>query len=396
MHTSPRRHSRNRRASHDNDRKRVRIAVAGKNRRSTTGYTPTVDRHFAAKRRPSPEGPRLTALAVFRPIDAGSPWRPPHRHVCKHEKLLVGPFVVDRMPGTTRWHSNGIATALPLCRHASACSYLGPAPRLRRLKHPRDNSRAPGITPAARVLPRLEPVSDRSFTSLDQEASRASLPHTLLTSLYANGFRHQHRFVRQVWRAISGYESRSSPYPSAKVFLSQFGTSPIDLTQKRFLAYRSLAFHHPSFETECRRLSLRRSPASPQTSSLPGLALNGPLLHRSASDGPEPRRGISRRWRHHPLWLIRLVQVPRVCPGRPFSMQRTKRTLPTSPCRADIPRRGHVRANRLYCQWDRTTGLSDKIGFRLSSLPRTGRASLLASSATSTRTWRVMNSASLA
>lgn len=74
-------------------------------------------------------------------------------------KMLVGPFVVVHAPVTTRKCTNGIATALPLCRHASACSYLGPAPRLRLFKHPRDESRAPGITPAAKVLPRLEPVS---------------------------------------------------------------------------------------------------------------------------------------------------------------------------------------------------------------------------------------------
>ena len=62
------------------------IAVAATQPRCTCGYTPPVHRHSAAKRRPSSDGPRLTALAVFRPAGAGSPWRPPHRHVCKHGK----------------------------------------------------------------------------------------------------------------------------------------------------------------------------------------------------------------------------------------------------------------------------------------------------------------------
>lgn len=53
-------------------------------------------------------------------------------------EMLVSPFVVVHASGTTRKCTNGIATALPRCRHASACSYSGPAPRLRLLKHPRD------------------------------------------------------------------------------------------------------------------------------------------------------------------------------------------------------------------------------------------------------------------
>ena len=120
MHTSPRLHSRNQRASHDDDRNRVRIAVAGKNRRSTGGYTPTVDRHSAAKRRPSPEGPRLTALAVFRPIDSGpgqdSPAPAPHRHVCKHGKCssaLSSSFTHPAPPVNAR-----TASRLP-CRFAA-------------------------------------------------------------------------------------------------------------------------------------------------------------------------------------------------------------------------------------------------------------------------------------
>jgi len=97
--------------------------------------------------------------------------------------MLVSPFVVVHASGTTRKCTNGIATALPLCRSASADSYSGPAPRLRLFKHPRDKSRAPGITPAARALPRLEPVFIWSVTSLDQESPRASLPHVALTTL---------------------------------------------------------------------------------------------------------------------------------------------------------------------------------------------------------------------
>ena len=45
------------------------IAVAAMQPRYTRGYTPPVHRHSAAKRRPSSDGPRLTALAVFRPAE---------------------------------------------------------------------------------------------------------------------------------------------------------------------------------------------------------------------------------------------------------------------------------------------------------------------------------------
>ena len=88
--------------------------------------------------------------------------------------------------------------------------------------------------------------------------------------------------------------------------------------------------------------------------------------------------------------------VTRVCPGRPVFIckergGRFRRGWP--PWRTTV-RPGTKRL--AHHVWDRTAGLLQKLGITLPSLPRTGRASLLASSATSTRTWRVMNSASLA
>jgi hypothetical protein len=87
----------------------------------------------------------------------------------------------------------------------------------------------------------------------------------------------------------------------------------------------------------------------------------------------------------------------RVCPGRPvFKYKerggRVRRGLP--PWRTT----GRPSAKRLAKDVYGIERLdySKKLGFTQPSLPRTGRASLLASSATSTRTWRVMKSASLA
>jgi hypothetical protein len=75
----------------------------------------------------------------------------------------------------------------------------------------------PVITPAAAVLPRLESVFTQSVTSLDQGSLRPA-------SLCARSFRLMRSFHPQLPGMISGYESRRSPYPPAKVFLSRFGT----------------------------------------------------------------------------------------------------------------------------------------------------------------------------
>lgn len=74
------------------------------------------------------------------------------------------------MPGTTRQHSHGFATALQRSRPAPAGSYLGPAPRLRPLKHQADKSLAPAINPVAAVLPRLAVIVIQSVTSLNQKS----------------------------------------------------------------------------------------------------------------------------------------------------------------------------------------------------------------------------------
>jgi hypothetical protein len=149
-------------------------------------------------------------------------------------ELLVSPFVVDMRPAPPV----NARTASPL-----PCSFAATLPRApiqaplpdSGISSTRPTWRAPGITPAARALPRLEPVFTQSVTSLDLETLHSSLPCEAFASLYVRGFRRRHRFARKP-QAISGYESRSSPYPSAKVFLSQFGTSPIGFTRKRFPA----------------------------------------------------------------------------------------------------------------------------------------------------------------
>ena len=114
------------------------IAVAATQPRCTCGYTPPVHRHSAAKRRPSSDGPRLTALAVFRPAGAGSPWRPPHRHVCKHGKCssALSSSLCTRHHPLMHERPRDCLAAWPL--RLPADSYSGPAPRLRHLKHPRD------------------------------------------------------------------------------------------------------------------------------------------------------------------------------------------------------------------------------------------------------------------
>ena len=137
--------------------------------------------------------------------------------------MLVSPFVVDKCP----------APPVALERPRDCLAAWPPAFR-RLLLRPRSQtpafqaparlSRAPGITPAARVLPRLEPVFIQSVTSLDLETPRASLPHAALASLIVGRLPPPGMFAPAARRAISGYESRSSPYPSAKVFLSRFGT----------------------------------------------------------------------------------------------------------------------------------------------------------------------------
>jgi hypothetical protein len=141
----------------------------------------------------------------------------PYRHVCKHGKMLVSPFVVDLCP----------APPVALERPRDCLAAWPPAFR-RLLLRPRSQtpafqtparlSRAPGITPAARVLPRLEPVFIRSVTSLDLETPRASLPHAALTSLIVGRLPPSGMFAPAAWRAISGYESRSSPYPQRRSF----------------------------------------------------------------------------------------------------------------------------------------------------------------------------------
>lgn len=188
-------------------------------------------------------------------------------------------------------------------------------------------------------------------------------------------------------RTISGYESRRSPYPQRRSFYRGLAPSPIKFTQKRLSRLSQLSFSPSTTCVERRGLSSPRSSASLPTSSLPGLALNEPSSSNSLEGWPEPRRGISRRAAASPTLTDPAHACARVCPGRPFSICKE---------RGERFRRGlALRMNRSAAKCVRIAfdvygierqDCSDKIGFRLSSLPRTGRASLLASSATSTRT----------
>lgn len=95
------------------------IAVAATQPRHTGGQTPPVHRHSAAKRQPSPEGPRLTALAVFRPAETGRGRSSlPRRRTDTSANMgnARRPFRRRYMPGTTR--NTRTASRLP-CRFAS-------------------------------------------------------------------------------------------------------------------------------------------------------------------------------------------------------------------------------------------------------------------------------------
>ena len=150
---------------------------------------------------------------------------------------------------------------------------------------------------------------------------------------------------------VSGYESRSSPYPPAKVFLAQFGTVsdwsyPEALSRLYAVELLAVWFYRLIAE----RLSRVRLPASPQTNSLPGLALSEPdgTCTRIAASGfgPNPAGGLVRQGRHHPLGLTRLTKRESF-PVAQFLYERTRRTLPDDglPARLKKLRRGHVQAN---------------------------------------------------
>ena len=59
----------------------------------------------------------------------------------------------------------------------------------------------------------------------------------------------------------------------------------------------------------------------------------------------EPRRGISRRWRHHPLWLIRLAQKHESVPVAQFSYAKNEADAFDQACLRGEPRRGQVRSD---------------------------------------------------
>lgn len=124
-------------------------------------------------------------------------------------------------------------------------------------------------------------------------------------------------------RTISGYESRSSPYPQRRSFYRGLAPSPIKLTQKRSSRLSQLSFSPSEICSECRGLSSPRSPASLPANSLPGLALSEPRWDGQAAHRPvwpEPRRRISRRAAASPALTDPARACARVCPGRPFSI----------------------------------------------------------------------------
>lgn len=114
---------------------------------------------------------RSIPLPRSRPADGVS--RPRRRpNTSKWTQSSVTAFVVAFVPGTTRRHTNGCTTALQCIRQAPACSYLRPAPRLWHLNHPLI-ARAPSITPAATVLPRLAMIVAQSVTSVGPVKARS-------------------------------------------------------------------------------------------------------------------------------------------------------------------------------------------------------------------------------
>lgn len=117
---------------------------------------------------------------------------------------------------------------------------------------------------------------------------------------------------------ISGYESRSSPYPSAKVFLSRFGTVSDRSYPEAVSRLSQLSFSSWAICAHRRMVSAIRSPALPQTNSLPGLTLNEPSCSAGRKLRSGPRRWISRAMTAS-LALTDPARRWRVCPGRPFS-----------------------------------------------------------------------------
>lgn len=107
-------------------------------------HTPSVRRQCAAK------GERLFRAPLPWPLTPShrSPadFQPAIRDFDSFFKLPVSPFVVALVPGTTRWHANEAATALPSPRRASARSLLRPLSPTTAFEHLTDQVRHRGPT----------------------------------------------------------------------------------------------------------------------------------------------------------------------------------------------------------------------------------------------------------
>jgi len=201
------------------------------------------------------------------------------RHHVRDSTSLLSLSIV---PGTTRQHSNG--SQLPCHEHAPRRDfYLQHSPRQRHLKHPPD-TRAPGITPAASVLPRLVVLFTQAVTSLDQW-------------LYVQGSRPGIVSTRRVPSDFWGQNPEAPPYPSAKVFLTRSGTVSACIHRQGPYAPFMVELFVVGFFG--RTPSLVISPAAcVATCRLPTAAQ---VERTEGILRSEPPGGISRIHRHHPF-----------------------------------------------------------------------------------------------
>jgi hypothetical protein len=161
--------------------------------------------------------------------------------------------------------------------------------------------RAPGITPAASVLPRLVVLFARAVTSLDQ-------------FLYVQGSRPGIVSARITPSDFWEQNLEALPYPPGKVFLTLFGTvSACTYRQGPYAPFMVELFAVGPFGRTpslvigpAARVAACRLPTAAQVERTEGILRS------------EPPGGISRHCRHHPLQVPRPGQSP-VCLGRPYS-----------------------------------------------------------------------------
>lgn len=158
--------------------------------------------------------------------------------------------------------------------------------------------------------------------------------------------------------AISAYENRSSAYRLAKVFLSRFGTASTCIHRQGLYAPFMVELFTAGFFGP-----------SPERVTVPVLCVTAQKLPTSAN----VERGLRV---FHPNCSEELCPGPRggICP---LCSGRTRFDCSGSTCVECVP----VAPLRHGDAWDRTRGLLQE-GITLWSLPRTGRATLVASGST--------------